>query len=83
MKVYYPVVSKYNQNDGIDWYWQLSRGSKDHQIHKSERATADSAVLTDYELLPKYVEGQFLLLEKASGFMAIAELVLTFAEKRK
>ena len=75
--MHYPVFDI--QNDGIDWFWQADSGTKDLQI-RAGRTSLDPETLSDYQLLDKSVEGRYLLLEKASGYMAIAELALTFAE---
>ncbi len=76
----YPAVVRMNEQ--TDWFWQVSSGSKDHKIHTSPRAASNASIAWDYELLQEYLDGQFLLLEKVTGNLAITELVMTFAEMR-
>ena len=82
MKVYYPYSDDHTFNEKIDWYWEKSPTTMTNKIHSSPRDTRDPSIKSDYELLPKYEEGRYLRIHKASGSMALAEVVMTYAELR-
>ncbi len=83
VKVYYPRLPSYVSNEDINWYWSSTADDTSNQIHTSPRNAADAAIFSDYELLPKYQDGQYLVIVKSTGKLVLAEVTMTFAEMRK
>ena len=82
VQVFYPKSDVQNAN--IRWYWTVdNHWTPGDMIHDLTRPTVDGNILDDYVLLKKCRMGRHLTVLTATGDMAIAEILMTFAGMRK
>ena len=84
--MFYPISDVQNAN--MQWYWTVDNPITptyypEDMIHDLTRSTVDGNKLDDYVLLQKYRMGRHFQVTTTTGDMAIAEILMTFAEMRK